>query len=96
VHPPEGVQKRRSKPPLCDDDEVIVGCKLNIPELRAMERNGVVKNDLNSTLKSLLGMESLRHLLDQHENLVTACGLWPRSLTSEARRRSSDPTAAMP
>jgi hypothetical protein len=77
VDPPEGVQKRRSKPPLCDDDKVIVGCKLNIAEFRAMKRNSVVKNDMNSPLKALLGMEALHHLLYKYANLVTTCGLWP-------------------
>ena len=69
--------KRRFKPPLCDNDEVIVGWKLNIPIFRAMKRNSVVKNDLNNTLKALLGMEALQHLFYKHANLVTACGLWP-------------------
>ena len=42
-----------------------------------MKRNSVIKNDLDSTLKALLGVEALHHLLYKHANPLTACGLWP-------------------
>lgn len=42
-----------------------------------MKRNSVIKNDSDSTLKALFGVEALHHLLYKHANLLTACGLWP-------------------
>src|ERR1700755_894129 len=65
----ERLQKWWSKSPRGDDGELTVDQKLNIPQLRAVKRDSVVKNDKNSAFESLLGVQARSHLLYKHATL---------------------------